>query len=170
MVLMKTILISTVVLTLIILEFVSGQTVRLAWDLNEDPSVTSYVVRYGRESGVHPESVDVGNQNLATVIGLTVGVVYYFVVHAVNSAGLESLPSNEVFTVARPEGQQVTWYRVQATMKGEFELQQSKDLVTWDTIVTAQGRVDAMLPVTGNAAFFRLFPWDGKATVEGTVQ
>jgi len=154
---------------LLVPQLLLGESVRLAWDLSEDSSVTSYVVRYGRESGVYTDSIDAGNQNWATVSGLTIGAVYYFVVHAVNLAGVESLPSNEVFTVARPNGQQVTWYRVQATMIGDFELQQSTDLVTWDTVVKAKDHVDAVILVPGNAAFFRVFPWDGSATVEGSI-
>lgn len=141
-----------------------GQSVRLAWDLSEDSSVTSYVVRYGRESGVYADSIDAGNQNWATVSGLTIGAVYYFVVHAVNLAGVESLPSNEIFTAVQPK-EQVTWYRVQATMIGDFELQQSTNLVNWRTIVIAKDHVDATLLIAGNAAFFRVFPWDGSATV-----
>jgi hypothetical protein len=32
---------------------VMGQSVTLAWDLNDDPGV----IRYGRESGVHPDGI-----------------------------------------------------------------------------------------------------------------
>lgn len=145
----------------------SGQSVTLAWDPSDDPSVTSYVVRYGTKSASHSNMVDAGDQTTVTVTGLSVGAGYYFVVHAVNEAGIESLPSNEVFTVVVGPRDQRSWYRVQATMEDDFELQQSADLVTWHTVASATDHIDAVLPIAGGTAFFRVSPWSDSGSLEG---
>lgn len=72
-----------------------AQTVSLAWNASSSPDVTSYVVRYGTSSGAYSVTTNVGNQTSATVGGLQNGQTYYLAVAARNSAGVESLPSNE---------------------------------------------------------------------------
>jgi hypothetical protein len=74
----------------------SAQPVTLAWDPNGEADLGGYRVRYGQTSGSYTQSVDVGNVTTATLLDLQPGVTYYIVVTAYNTAGLESLPSNEV--------------------------------------------------------------------------
>ncbi|MBA3833907.1 MAG: fibronectin type III domain-containing protein [Chthoniobacterales bacterium] len=68
--------------------------VTLRWDRNPEPNITGYKVYYGHTSGVYAP--------LQTVAGTTATVavannsVFYFVVTAINSAGLESPFSAEV--------------------------------------------------------------------------
>ena len=45
--------------------------------------------------GIHPTTLEVGNQTTYTVSGLGPGI-YYFVVLAYNTSGLQSPSSNEV--------------------------------------------------------------------------
>jgi hypothetical protein len=77
----------------------ADQNVTLAWNAVTD--VAGYRLHYGTASGNYAQSQDVGNTTTATVSSLTPGVTYFFVVTALNTAGLESLPTNEVsFTPA----------------------------------------------------------------------
>jgi hypothetical protein len=72
-------------------------SVTVAWDPNPETDLASYEVRYGTAPGVHTLSVSVpASSTSCTITGLSEGVRYYFVVHAVNDAGLRSGPSNEV--------------------------------------------------------------------------
>jgi hypothetical protein len=73
-----------------------GHSLSLAWDLVNDPTVTSYRVQYGLSSGVYTTSIDVGNTDHYRLANLTSGHTYYVAVKAVNTAG-ESLVSNQVF-------------------------------------------------------------------------
>ncbi|MGC3959636.1 MAG: Ig-like domain-containing protein [Verrucomicrobiota bacterium] len=72
-----------------------AQSVSLAWNASSSPGVAGYVVRYGTASGVYSVATNVGNQTSATVSGLQAGQTYYLAVTARDSAGVESLPSNE---------------------------------------------------------------------------
>jgi Fibronectin type III domain/FG-GAP-like repeat len=67
----------------------------LAWDPDVS-NVTGYTLYWGTQSGVYPNSVDVGNQTSRQVTGLGNQVRYYFVVKAYDSAGEFSGPSAEV--------------------------------------------------------------------------
>src|ERR1700676_2741889 len=67
----------------------------LAWDPDAS-SVAGYTLYWGTQSGVYPNSVDVGNQTSRQVTGLGNQVRYYFVVKAYDSAGEFSGPSAEV--------------------------------------------------------------------------
>jgi len=72
-------------------------TVSLAWDRNPEPDIASYIVSYGTSSGNYTTSVNVGN--VITWSGsFTAGSRYYFVLQAVNTAGLKSPNSAEVWT------------------------------------------------------------------------
>ena len=61
-----------------------------------DPEVRGYKLHYGRASGYYDQFIDVGNTTTAVASGLAAGQTFYFVVTAYDSAGVESLPSNEV--------------------------------------------------------------------------
>jgi hypothetical protein len=81
----------------------TAQSVALLWDANPDPGIVGYRVYYGTSSGNYSQTNDVGNVTGTTVSGLAAGQTYYFVVTDYNTAGLESLPSDEVaYTTATP--------------------------------------------------------------------
>ena len=74
----------------------ANQSVNLAWDANPEPDLAKYKVYWGLESGAPTESLDVGKVTAATVRHLDDGATYFFTVTAINEAGEESGPSNEV--------------------------------------------------------------------------
>lgn len=77
--------------------------VNLAWDANPPSNnVVFYNFRTGIQPGTHTQSVNVGNVTEYTVAGLTLGTTYYFTTTAVNFAGLESGPSNEIAYTPMP--------------------------------------------------------------------
>ena len=73
-----------------------GAPVTLAWNANAEENLAGYRVRYGLTTGSHTEVVDVGKETTVTLSGLTATTAYYVVVTAYNTAGLESLPSDEI--------------------------------------------------------------------------
>ncbi|HEU4683335.1 MAG TPA: fibronectin type III domain-containing protein [Nitrospira sp.] len=89
--------------------FVSPLSVSLAWDPVQDPSVTGYVIHYGRSS---PHSAGSCNYESSMFVSTNEGVVpnlypesaYYFAVSSYN--GVESVCSSEVSTTtpAMPTG------------------------------------------------------------------
>jgi hypothetical protein len=75
----------------------TAQNVTLLWDPpNAESDIAGYRLYYGTASGNYSQSTEVGNATTTTVSNLAVGQTYYFVVTDFNTAGLESLPSNEV--------------------------------------------------------------------------
>jgi Concanavalin A-like lectin/glucanases superfamily/Fibronectin type III domain len=70
-------------------------SVTLSWNPNSESNLAGYRIYYGTSPGIHPTSVDAGNQTTFTVSGLGPGT-YYFVVLAYNTSGLQSPFSNEV--------------------------------------------------------------------------
>jgi len=66
----------------------------LTWDANPEPDVRGYIVSYGTQSGVHPTSMDVGN-NLTYVFSPPAGQRYFIVVQAYSGSGT-SAKSDEV--------------------------------------------------------------------------
>ena len=79
----------------------TAQSVTLLWDANSEPGIVGYRVHYGTSIGNYSQSNDVGNGTGTTISNLAAGQTYYFVVTDYNTAGLESLPSNEVAYTAR---------------------------------------------------------------------
>ena len=79
----------------------TGATASLAWSSVPDPSVSSYLVHYGRQSPnqsgscAYENSMSVDSPS-ATVTNLEPNTLYYFAVSAYN--GIESSCSNEVST------------------------------------------------------------------------
>lgn len=73
-------------------------SVTLAWDAAPShTNLSAFILRYGVSSGSYTGSVSVTtNFTSATVSNLASGITYYFVVSALNVAGMESDPSNEV--------------------------------------------------------------------------
>ena len=74
--------------------------VRLQWDPNSETDLAGHRIYWGAASGQYGIPITAGLQTTYTVTNLAAGN-YYFAVTAVNSAGVESGFSNEVFgTVA----------------------------------------------------------------------
>lgn len=69
--------------------------VTLAWDANSESDLAGYVLSYGRRPRQYTGSVTVGLVTEHT-IQLDANVTFYFVVKALNTRGVTSLPSNEV--------------------------------------------------------------------------
>lgn len=87
----------------------AAKDVTLAWDASTDINLSGYRLKYGTSSGSYSQSIDVGKTTTATVPSLAEGSTYYFAVTALNTASLESLPSNEVaFTLAANQPPAVT--------------------------------------------------------------
>jgi hypothetical protein len=81
---------------------VSGaSSITLAWNAvaptsNPATNPVGYRLRMGVASGVYTQITTLGNVISATVLKLVSGTVYYFVVTAYNSAGVNGPPSNQV--------------------------------------------------------------------------
>jgi hypothetical protein len=85
------------------------QSVTLAWDQNSEPDIASYRLYYGTQSGSPNQSFDAGNATTATITNLNDGTTYFFTVRAINTAGLQSQPSNEVsYTTPNPAAHALT--------------------------------------------------------------
>ena len=78
----------------------SAWSALFTWDPSPDASVAGYRLYYGSSSGNYSQSVNAGNATQVTVSNLTAGATYYAAVTAYNTAGLESVKSNEVSFVA----------------------------------------------------------------------
>ena len=81
--------------------------VKLAWNANPEPDVARYKVYWGLQSGSPTKSLDVGKVTAATVGNLNDGTTYFFTVTAIDAAGLESAPSNEVSHTTPSPGPEV---------------------------------------------------------------
>jgi hypothetical protein len=73
-----------------------ASAVNLAWNPNPETDIARYELSYGTSSGSRAVTVNAGMNTTASVTGLQAGVTYYFVVSAVNQAGLKSAPSAEI--------------------------------------------------------------------------
>ncbi len=73
----------------------SGQ-VTLSWDPATENTVIGYKIYYGSSSGNYGTNVDVGSRTSYTIKDLENGKMYYFVVTAYNTGGVESSYSAEV--------------------------------------------------------------------------
>lgn len=83
----------------------SAPAVTLAWNPNPESDIAGYRLSYGTLSGVYSNTVETSGTTM-TVSSLEEGRTYYFVVKAVNQAGLESDPSDEIaYQIPVPNGQ-----------------------------------------------------------------
>src|SRR5438093_7220457 len=102
---MKASVLSRVCLVLVLFAIASNTaraaSATLAWQSSPSSGVVAYRIYYGTSSGRYQWSLVVPNQATAQLNGLTADTTYFFAVKAVDAAGKESLPSNEVrFTVS----------------------------------------------------------------------
>ena len=76
----------------------STGTVTLRWDTSTDPQLAGYKIYKSLSSGSYGPPIATLPASVTTyhVTGLTTGDTYFFVVSAYNSAGGESVHSNEV--------------------------------------------------------------------------
>lgn len=79
----------------------ASSSVDLEWDSNPEADIAGYQVSYGTTLGNYPNSVSVGTTPAATVSGLDEGSTYYFVVAAINDAGLQG-PYSDVVSCFTP--------------------------------------------------------------------
>src|SRR4029077_17368730 len=74
----------------------ASQSVSLAWDRSEDPSVSGYRLHCGTHSRVYTQTIEVGNATTTLISNLVEGATYFFAVGAYRTASLESSLSNEL--------------------------------------------------------------------------
>src|SRR5207344_173341 len=73
-----------------------GASVTLMWDRNLEPDIAGYRLYYGTASQTYTQQIDVGTSTVATASNLPIGSPRFFVTKAYNTAGIESMPSDEV--------------------------------------------------------------------------
>ena len=81
----------------------AATSLTLAWDPSGASGIRGYRLHYGTSSHGYSKSSDLGNTTTTTVSNLVPGQIYYFAVTDYNTAGVESLYSNEIsFTATIP--------------------------------------------------------------------
>lgn len=144
---------STLSIVVLLLAAITAQaqletrSVRVQWELSPGPGVTRYKVYWSTEPGIQVTHIPATLMQvdhptrLATITGLSVGTTYYIAVTALNSAGGESSPSNEISYVvpAGPEPPPAP------AAPGDLRiitvslaLQASNDLNEWNTFYVLQ--------------------------------
>jgi len=132
-------LVSMIVLISAVTVFAGDAT--LSWDpptTNEDGSpltdLAGYKIYYGTTSGNYTNSIDVGNVTTYTVVNLTEGVTYFFVVSAYDTLGNESDYSNEVSK--KIESEDTTPPQITGVYTGDIT--NSSVLINWTTDETVR--------------------------------
>lgn len=111
--------------------------VRLAWDPNPEPDVSGYRLYVGTAHGDYSPFVPV--IGIAKTLSLPKDVLHFAVVTAVNTSGLESLPSTELaFQVFKPQEGNAPSAPVGLRKNGPLQvsLEQSSDLKVWQSLYT----------------------------------
>lgn len=142
--------------------------IKLSWKASGSTNVTGYRIQYGTVSGAYPASVVLGNVTSATVSGFAEGVTYYFVLRAVNSAGVESDATNEISfkpglhtARMRANANMGTVLYVRGRIGLQYDIEASADMKTWSLVNTvtmpAGGWLDYSDPQAANhaARFYR---------------
>src|SRR5437899_1524200 len=70
-------------------------TVTATWNDNPESDIAGYRLKYGTQTGVYTTTLDVGNVT-STVVTVSPGQTYFFVVQAYDTSGLSSSNSTEV--------------------------------------------------------------------------
>jgi Fibronectin type III domain len=82
----------------------AATSLTLAWDPSGASGIRGYRLHYGTSSHGYSQTIDLGNTTTTTVSNLLPGQTYYFAVTDYNTAGAESIDSNEVsFTATTPD-------------------------------------------------------------------
>ncbi len=81
---------------------IEAAVVTLAWDLSSSRNIAGYRLYSGTTSGVYGQTSELGNATSTLVSNLVTGKIYFFVVTAYNTMGVESAPSDEVSYLAPP--------------------------------------------------------------------
>jgi hypothetical protein len=117
----------------------AATTVTLAWDPSGISGIAGYRLYYGTSSGSYSNSRNVIGGTTITIAGLTPGQTYYFVVTSFNSAGLESLPSNQIsFTTSgtgAPKQAELVWENT-STGERSIWIMQNGVLAYWISLPT----------------------------------
>jgi hypothetical protein len=136
---------------------IKNPQVTLEWDSPADTDIVKYIVYWGNASGDYLTTVEVTPPTLPGVPAtttlikdLTPNTTYYFIVTAVNSAGLESLPSNEISwtspkrpgaprnlrikLVKNEQGQLRMQLEVETAPMATVSIEASPDLNSWERI------------------------------------
>ena len=82
----------------------SAAKIRVIWNPNTEPELAGYKVYCGTASRTYTVSIDVGNVNTYTVIGLSAGQTYFLAATAYDAFRNESDFSNEASGVATEGG------------------------------------------------------------------
>jgi type IV pilus assembly protein PilY1 len=96
----------TLLLSLIMAQYVLAAQIRLSWNADTESDLAGYKVYYGNKVAyvstaiIYPASIDVGNETIFTLTGLTQGMTYCVAVTAYDTSNNESRLSAEVCGVA----------------------------------------------------------------------
>ncbi len=148
----------------------AAESVSLAWDANVETNIAGYRLYYGALSGHYTQMLDVGNVTEATISNLTAGFTYFFAVTAYDSAGFESLPSNETSLTIAPGRLPVTIGSMQRLSDGSFQftlkpeaglagflngidIEVSSDLSTWTVLTHLVSLTETVLFIDPDAVF-----------------
>jgi len=117
----------------------------LVWNPSPSPGVIGGNLYYGTVSGNYTNVIPVGNVTTATILGLSSGVIYYFAITAVDTAGEESDFSNEISYERALAGSLMQVHLVaggqlKLTVTGltghTFDIEVTEDFTTWTVIGT----------------------------------
>ena len=144
-------------------------SVTLAWSASTCTNIAGYNIYYG-QGGCYTNKISVGNVTSATISGLATGCCNYFEVTAYNTAGLESVPSNDVsymfptssilaIQTVRQNGLPASIsITASGTIPTQWALESSPDLKTWQIVTQGTNTaVNVSVNITGAPMmYFRL--------------
>jgi hypothetical protein len=120
----------------------ADSALRVSWDANTENDLAGYRVYYGLSAGKYENVITIGNATSQTIGNLSGGSTYYFVITALDQAGNESRPSQEL-SVAIPAD--VTPAPIAAPVVSQVmatNLTASAASIAWSTSHAADSRVE----------------------------
>lgn len=134
-------------------------TLGFAWDKSPDPGVVNYRLYQALLPGARTNSVarfDVGQTNVIRIPLTPAGQPRWYSVTALDSAGFESEPSNEIAYIvpwvnasAVPDGTRFEFLRVKENTNLKYTLEFTEDFVVWSDqfsfvpeVVTLEGGIE----------------------------
>lgn len=141
---------------------IQAHAVTLAWDASTDTSVTGYKLKYGTASGTYTTTVTLGLVTTVTVANSTLpaNTPLFAAVVAVNAAGLESLPSNEVTWTYVPDTSLASLTTTVGTLSPAF----SPAVVAYAVTVPAGTSLTSFTPTCASGATMTV---NGVACISG---